>query len=148
MFILVVFKVTVVTLCWVVPFFAACYVIAFHCEKRDNPTQCHNSHFENYKNAKKCFRYEIQSLLDFLSAAVDMQHWHFFPALMKLARWKKTFLNIGELIFNCCPCRGAELLSQWEDVVGARETRKLSFASSLLRGVTGVKDFSHTGDHF
>ena len=79
MFILVVFKVTVVTLGWVVPFFAACYVIAFHCE--------------NYQNAKKCFRYEIQSLLDFLSAAVDMQHWHFFPALMKLARWKK---NISE----------------------------------------------------
>ena len=29
-------------------------------------------------------------------------------------------------------------MSQWEDVVGARETRKLSFASSLLRGVTGI----------
>ena len=79
--------------------------------------------------------------------------WHAALALLSSSHEtgkvkKKTFLNIGELIFNCCPCRGAELLSQWEDVVGARETRKLSFASSLLRGVTGVKDFSHTGDHF
>ena len=39
---------------------------------------------------------------------------------------------------NVHPRRGAELLGQWEDVVGARETRKLSFASSLLRGVTGI----------
>ena len=31
-------------------------------------------------------RFEIQTLLDFLSAAVDMQQWQFFPALMKLAR--------------------------------------------------------------
>jgi len=63
-------------------------------------------------------RFEIQTLLDFLSAAVDMQQWQFFPALMKLAR-------------------GSELLGQWEEVVGAREARKLSFASSFLRGVTG-----------
>merc|ERR1719334_768168 len=63
-------------------------------------------------------RYESQGLLDLLSAAVAMQAWTFFPSLMLLQR-------------------GAGLLSQWEEVVAARETRKLSFASTFLRGVTG-----------
>jgi len=63
-------------------------------------------------------RYETQTLRDYMSAALAMQSWDFFPSLMLLTR-------------------GAELLSQWDEVVQARETRKMSFASSLLRGVTG-----------
>jgi len=66
-------------------------------------------------------RCETQALLDFLSAALAMQAWHFLPALMLLAR-------------------GAGLLGRWEGVVGARERVRLSFASSLLRGVTGWVD--------
>ena len=41
------------------------------------------------------------------------------------------------LVGLICNRRGSELLGQWEEVVGAREARKLSFASSFLRGVTG-----------
>ena len=62
--------------------------------------------------------FEVQALLDLLSAALAMQTWDFFPSLLLLTR-------------------GCSLLQQWEEVVAAREARKMSFASSLLRGVTG-----------
>ena len=60
-------------------------LVSIHCAvsspERSLPTRIYST------TAKTFCRFEIQALLDFLSAAVDMQHWHFFPALMKLARW-------------------------------------------------------------
>ena len=63
-------------------------------------------------------QYENNILMDFMSAASAMQAWSFFESIMLLQR-------------------GGELLSLWDEIVQARETKKLSFASSLLRGVSG-----------
>ena len=63
-------------------------------------------------------KYENNILMDFMSAASAMQVWNFFESIMLLQR-------------------GGELLCLWDEIVQAREARKLSFASSLLRGVSG-----------
>eukprot|EP00092_Neocalanus_flemingeri_P013318 GFUD01014356.1.p1 GENE.GFUD01014356.1~~GFUD01014356.1.p1 ORF type:complete len:324 (-),score=91.77 GFUD01014356.1:331-1254(-) len=63
-------------------------------------------------------KYENNILMDFMSAASAMQSWNFFESIMLLQR-------------------GGEMLALWEEIVQAREARKLSFASSLLRGVSG-----------
>ena len=63
-------------------------------------------------------KYENNILMDFMSAASAMQAWNFFESIMLLQR-------------------GGEMLSLWDEMVQARETKKLSFASSLLRGVSG-----------
>ena len=43
-------------------------------------------HLANATRTTTCSRCETQALLDFLSAALAMQAWHFLPALMLLAR--------------------------------------------------------------
>ena len=58
---------------------------------------------------------EVGILLDFLTVFVSMQDWNFFDSIMLLQR-------IGET------------LSKWEEIVQARETRKLGFASSWFGG--------------
>ena len=63
-------------------------------------------------------RYEAGVLLDCLTLTITMLEWNFFDSVMLLQR-------IGES------------LAMWDQVVQARETRKLSFASSWLRGVSG-----------
>ena len=65
-------------------------------------------------------QYEVGVLLDCLSLTSSLHQWNFFPSLMLLQR-------VGER------------LASWEVVVQARETRKLSFASSWLRGVTSTE---------
>ena len=63
-------------------------------------------------------KYEVGLLLDCLTLTITMHEWNFFESVMLLQR-------VGET------------LAMWDQVVQARETRKLSFASSWLRGVSG-----------
>jgi len=63
-------------------------------------------------------KYENNILMDFMSAASSMQAWNFFESIMLLQS-------------------GGEKLELWEEILQAREARKLSFATSLLRGVSG-----------
>ena len=65
-------------------------------------------------------QYEAGLLLDCLSLTETLQQWNFFDSLMLLQR-------------------AAERLARWEVVAQARETRKLSFASSWLRGVSSTE---------
>ena len=58
---------------------------------------------------------EVGILLDFLTVCVSMQEWNFFESIMLLQR-------------------AGETLSKWEEIVQARETRKLGFASSWFGG--------------
>ena len=65
-------------------------------------------------------RFEIQTLLDFLSAAVDMQQWQFFPALMKLAR-SGLSSNIWKWFWRQFYCwyRGWHWCWSWQNVFSA-----------------------------
>ena len=65
-------------------------------------------------------QYEAGLLLDCLSLTATLQQWNFFDSLMLLQR-------------------AGERLARWEVVAQARETRKLSFASSWLRGVSSTE---------
>jgi len=70
---------------------------------------------------KKVFFIEIGILLDCVNMCLSLQSWQFFPSLTHL----QNIVN---------------QLNTWADLVQNRETRKLSFASSLLRGVSGQTD--------
>jgi len=67
------------------------------------------------------FQLEVGVFHDYLMSATHMQIWGFFESLILLQS-------------------GSDQLAKWTDIIQTRETKKLSFASSLLRGVGGTAE--------
>lgn len=67
------------------------------------------------------FQLEVGVLYDYLMSATHMQTWRFFESLILLQS-------------------GSDQLAKWTEIIQTRETKKMSFASSLLRGVGGTAE--------
>lgn len=66
-------------------------------------------------------QHETSILLDLLSIGHALQKWNFFESIMLLQR-------------------AGAALARWEEAMQSREARKLSFATSLFRGVGGTQE--------
>jgi len=78
-------------------------------------------HSESLESYKEVYFLEVGLLYECISMCVSLQSWEFYSSTTHLQAI-------------------SEKLNRWTELIQNRETRKLSFASSLLRGVGGQAD--------